>query len=61
MLKGALPFFLISIAAGLLGFTNLAVGARTIARWLFFIAIAVFVLSLVLGVLAGEALQHLAR
>jgi uncharacterized membrane protein YtjA (UPF0391 family) len=54
MLKWALIFFLISIVAGFFGFTNIAAGARTISKWLFFIAIAVFVAFLVLALIAGE-------
>ena len=54
MLKWALIFFLISIGAGFLGFTNIAAGARTISKWLFFIAVAVFILFLVLALVAGE-------
>jgi uncharacterized membrane protein YtjA (UPF0391 family) len=56
MLKWALIFFIISVVAGVLGFSGVAAGAATIAKWLFFIALAIFVLFLVLGVLAGEAL-----
>jgi len=54
MLKWALIFFLISVVAGFLGFTNIAAGARTISKWLFFIAVAIFVVFLVLALLAGE-------
>ncbi|KIZ43184.1 MULTISPECIES: DUF1328 domain-containing protein [Rhodopseudomonas] len=54
MLKWALIFFLISIAAGVFGFTDIAAGTRTIAKWLFFIAIAIFAIFLVMGLLAGE-------
>jgi len=32
MLKWALIFFLVSLVAGFFGFTNVAAGARTIAR-----------------------------
>ena len=53
MLKWALIFFVISIIAGVLGFTGIASGATRIAKILFFIAIAIF---LVLGLLAGQAL-----
>jgi len=31
-------------------------GARTLAKWLFFIALAPFVVLLVLGLVAGEVL-----
>jgi uncharacterized membrane protein YtjA (UPF0391 family) len=53
MLKWALIFFLISIVAGLFGFTNIAAGARTIARVLFVIALAIAVVFLVLLFMAG--------
>jgi uncharacterized membrane protein YtjA (UPF0391 family) len=56
MLKLALIFFLISIVAGVFGFTNLAAGTATIAKWLFFIALAIFAVLLVSGLLAGEVL-----
>jgi uncharacterized membrane protein YtjA (UPF0391 family) len=56
MLKWALIFFIIAIVAGLFGFTGIAAGAATIAKWLFFIAVAIFVVFLVLGLIAGEAL-----
>ncbi len=54
MLKWALIFFLVSIVAGFFGFTNVAVGARTIAKILFFIAIAIFVVLLILALTAGS-------
>lgn len=54
MLKWALIFFLISVVAGFLGFTNIAAGTRTISKWLFFIAVAVFLVFLILALLAGE-------
>jgi uncharacterized membrane protein YtjA (UPF0391 family) len=54
MLKWALIFLLISVVAGLFGFTNIAAGARTIARVLFFLALTVFVVFLVLAVAAGS-------
>jgi uncharacterized membrane protein YtjA (UPF0391 family) len=54
MLKWALIFFLISLVAGFFGFTNVAAGARTIARILFFIAIAILLVFLVLAFTAGS-------
>ncbi|MCV0387853.1 MAG: DUF1328 domain-containing protein [Nitrobacter sp.] len=56
MLKWALVFFVISLVAGFFGFSGVSAGAATIARWLFFAAVAIFVVFLFLGVLAGEAL-----
>ena len=39
----------ISIIAGLLGFTGISVGAADIARFLFYIFVAIFLVLLVLG------------
>ncbi|TJZ73483.1 DUF1328 domain-containing protein [Chitiniphilus eburneus] len=49
MLKWALVFFAVSLIAGLFGFTGIAAGAAAVAKVLFFIALALFVLCLVLG------------
>ena len=49
MLKWALVFFLISLVAGLLGFTGVAAGSAAIAKVLFFIAIVIFAIFLILG------------
>lgn len=56
MLKLALVFFLISIVAGLFGFTKIAAGTATIAKVFFFIAIAIFIVLVILGLMAGEVL-----
>lgn len=53
MLKWAIIFFVISLIAGALGFTNIASGARRIARILFFIALAIFLVVLIFGVMLG--------
>lgn len=53
MLKLALLFFVLSLVLGVLGFTDLARGARTIAKVLFFIALAIFLVILVFGVMLG--------
>jgi uncharacterized membrane protein YtjA (UPF0391 family) len=53
MLKLAIVFFVISLIAGLLGFTNVAAGARGIAKLLFFIAITIFLIILIFGVFLG--------
>lgn len=57
MLKWALVFFVISLIAGLFGFTGIASGAAAIAKILFYIAIALFLLFLVLGVFAAKSLK----
>jgi len=56
MLRWALFFFIISIIAGLFGFTEISVATAGIARILFFIAIVVFLALLVLALLAGNTI-----
>lgn len=51
MLRWAIVFFVISIVAALFGFTNIAVAAAGIARFLFFIFVVAFVLLLLAAVL----------
>lgn len=51
MLKWAVIFLVISLVAGALGFSGIARGAATIAKVIFFIFLAMFVLILVLAVL----------
>ncbi len=53
MIKWAIIFFVISLVAGIFGFTNIAAGARSIAKVLFFIALTIFLIVLVFGVLLG--------
>ena len=53
MLKWAIIFFIISLIAGFLGFTGVAAGARGLAKVLFFIALAIFLVILVFGVFLG--------
>ena len=57
MLKWALIFFIIAIIAALFGFTGIAAGAATIAKWLFCIAVAIFLIFLILGLMAGRAVS----
>jgi len=56
MLKWALIFLLLSIVAGLFGFTNIAAGAATIARVLFVVALVVMIVFLILALAAGSAI-----
>lgn len=49
MPKWALIFLVISLLAGVLGFTGLAGAAVDIAKILFFVAVAIFLVMLVLG------------
>jgi uncharacterized membrane protein YtjA (UPF0391 family) len=53
MLKWAIIFFVISLIAGVFGFTGIAAGARGIAKILFFVALAVFLVILIFGVFLG--------
>jgi uncharacterized membrane protein YtjA (UPF0391 family) len=53
MLKWALIFFVISVIAGIFGFTGVASTTRTIAKVLFFIALAIFLIVLIFGVMLG--------
>lgn len=55
MLKWALIFFIVSIVAGLFGFTGIAAGAATIAKFLFYVAVTLFVVFLVLGLTLFKA------
>jgi uncharacterized membrane protein YtjA (UPF0391 family) len=56
MLKLALFFFVISIVSGVFGFTGIAAGAAAIAKILFFVAVALFVIFLVLGLTIFKSL-----
>ena len=53
MLKWAVIFFLVSLAAGFFGFRGVASTTRTIAKVLFFVALAIFLVVLVFGVWLG--------
>jgi uncharacterized membrane protein YtjA (UPF0391 family) len=57
MLKWALIFFVISIIAGLFGFTGIAAGSAALAKILFFVALALFVIFLILGVTVFKAIK----
>lgn len=57
MLKWALIFFIISLIAGVFGFTGIALGATAVAKILFYVAVALFLLFLVLGVIAVNAVK----
>lgn len=49
MIKWALVFLAVGLIAGVLGFTGVAGAAIGIAKFIFFAAIAIFVIMLVLG------------
>lgn len=48
MLSWALTFFIVAIIAAIFGFTNIAVGAAAIAKFLFFVFVVLFILSLIM-------------
>ncbi|PXA85378.1 DUF1328 domain-containing protein [Nostoc sp. 3335mG] len=55
MLKAALLFLVIGLVLGLLGFGGIGGAFVAVAKILFFIAIAIFLVLLVLGLMAGRA------
>ncbi|BBC81691.1 membrane protein [Acetobacter orientalis] len=57
MLKMALFFLVVSIIAGLFGFGGISSAAGGMAKILFFIAIVLFVVFLVVALLAGRTLM----
>ncbi len=56
MLKWAVIFFLISVVAGVFGFTDVAAGAQSVAKLLFYVFVVLFLIVLVFGVIAGQTL-----
>jgi uncharacterized membrane protein YtjA (UPF0391 family) len=50
MLRWALGFFVVALLAALFGFTEIASGAASIAKFLFFLFLVGFVLCAVFGV-----------
>lgn len=56
LLKWALIFFLVSIVAGVLGFTGISVASADLARFLFYVFVVIFLVLLILGLgLSGLA------
>jgi len=56
MLRWALLFLVVGLIAGLLGFTGIAGASFAVAKILFFIFIAIFLVLLIAGVSAGRRL-----
>ena len=57
MLKLAFTFLILGLVLGLLGFGGIGGAFVGIAKVLFFIAIAIFVVFVVLGLMAGKAVK----
>jgi len=53
MIKWAIIFFVISLITGWLGFSGVSAGAATISKVLFGIALVIFLVILVFGVILG--------
>jgi len=58
MIRWAIIFLVIGVVLALLGFGGLGGTFIGIAKLLFFVAIAVFVVLLVLGLLAGKGIKN---
>jgi uncharacterized membrane protein YtjA (UPF0391 family) len=56
MLRWALIFFVISLIAGIFGFTGVAAGSAAIAKVLFFLAITLFAIFLIAALTVGRAI-----
>jgi len=56
MLRWALIFFVVSLIAGIFGFTGIAAGSAAIAKTLFFLALALFAVFLIGGLFAARSL-----
>lgn len=54
MLRWSLVFLVVAIVAGLLGFTGIAGESMYIAKILFFVFLAVFLVSLIYGLITGK-------
>ena len=54
MLRWALAFLLFALVAAFFGFGGLAAASAGIAKTLFFVFLAVFLVTLVLGVAVGK-------
>jgi uncharacterized membrane protein YtjA (UPF0391 family) len=58
MLRWAAIFFIIALVAALLGFTDIAAGAASIAKVLFGIFLVICLVFVVLGLVAGRAVTR---
>jgi uncharacterized membrane protein YtjA (UPF0391 family) len=58
MLRWALIFFIVSIIAGVFGFTGIAAGSAAIAKTLFFVALTLFALFLIAALTMGKTISQ---
>jgi uncharacterized membrane protein YtjA (UPF0391 family) len=49
LLKWALIFFLVSVVAGIFGFTGISAASADVARFLFYVFVVIFLALLILG------------
>lgn len=54
LLKWAAVFFIISVIAGLFGFTGLAAGSAAIAQVLFYMFLGIFLILLIAGLVVAN-------
>lgn len=57
MIKWALIFLVITLVAGLLGFTAIAGAAASIAKFLFFLFLGICVVLFIIGIFLGKRLK----
>ena len=58
MLRWSLAFFVIAIIAAIFGFGGIASGSAEIAKFLFFVFVAIFAVSFVLALFTGRRPRH---
>jgi uncharacterized membrane protein YtjA (UPF0391 family) len=58
MIKWAIVFAVISVVAGIFGFSGLAAGSASIAKFLFVVALIIFVALLIAGIVAGKKIAE---
>lgn len=58
MLSWALGFFIIAIIAAIFGFSGIAGAAASIAQFLFWVFVILFIGSLILGILTGRKILN---
>jgi uncharacterized membrane protein YtjA (UPF0391 family) len=54
MFGWALTFFIVALVAGILGFTSIAVSMAGIAKIIFYIAIILFIVSMISRAIQGK-------